>query len=113
MRAIFLSFLTALTLLTSVGLGHARGVMPAEEGIVICQGHLVVTVWIDAQGNEVTEHHICPEAALSLLTQAAVDGPRVEAPWAPGQSLAAAIIARLHVQGLAPSSHARGPPFAI
>lgn len=68
-------FLACLTLVTSVGLGHARGMLPGESAIVICRGHAAVTIWIDAQGNEVSHGALCPDAALGLLTQGAVGGP--------------------------------------
>ncbi|MEM9853629.1 MAG: hypothetical protein AAF841_04160 [Pseudomonadota bacterium] len=75
MRGLLLSLLSALVVMTSTGLGLARGSMPALEGHVICQGHAITTIWIDAQGREVERQALCPDAALSLLVQSAVAAP--------------------------------------
>lgn len=80
MKALILSLLAALTLMTSVGLGHARGSAPAAEGIVLCQGHVITTIWIDAQGNEVEGRVLCPDAALGLLAHATSGATDMVAP---------------------------------
>ncbi|MEM9436197.1 MAG: hypothetical protein AAGA15_04085 [Pseudomonadota bacterium] len=75
MRRLLVSFLAALILVTGVGLGHARGVMPAEGAVVICHGHSTAVIWIDADGQEVEQHILCPEAALGFLADTATGAP--------------------------------------
>ncbi|MEM1232706.1 MAG: hypothetical protein AAGH70_01140 [Pseudomonadota bacterium] len=113
MRGILLSLLTVLTVVTSAGLGHARGLLPAQEGIVICQGHLAVTIWIDAQGNEITQSHICPDAALSLLGQGGVEGPALTTPWGERVTLWAIVAPDLSIWALPPRGSARAPPASV
>ncbi|MEO1797493.1 MAG: hypothetical protein AAFR53_10820 [Pseudomonadota bacterium] len=113
MRSVFLSILAALTLITSVGLGHARGAMPAEDGFVICRGHVTTIVWIDASGAEVEAEVLCPDAALSLLTHAAMDAPSLR--WRTAESLALFAPAANHtapaVARVTPK--VRGPPVSF
>ncbi|MCH2075681.1 MAG: hypothetical protein MK180_02185 [Rhodobacteraceae bacterium] len=112
MRALFLSFLTALIVLTSAGFGLARGIMPADQGIVICQGHAAVTIWIDAQGNEVEHQHLCPDEA-SFFKQGALQEPRVTAPEGTALSLTKASLSLAVAPALAAATNARDPPLPV
>lgn len=52
-------------MLTSIGLGAARGTVRMDDQIVLCTGHGVVVVpRPDGQGERV---HLCPDMALSLM----------------------------------------------
>lgn len=57
--------LAGLIAVASVGLGHARGQAPAADLIVICSGHGVATIVVDASGEPVELQVICPDCALS------------------------------------------------
>ena len=113
MRALALSFLTLLTLVTSVGLGFARGMLPPTDAVVICRGHVALTIWLDADGNEVEAAHLCAEAALALLTQPASPAPVPGHPvdrllLLTGQDWVAPA-----AHAVAPPPTARGPPVLI
>ncbi|MEM6728372.1 MAG: hypothetical protein AAF618_07720 [Pseudomonadota bacterium] len=54
--------------------------MPPADAVVICQGHHVTTIWINADGEEVEQAALCAEAALSLLVQAGIAAPALPAP---------------------------------
>ena len=92
-RLILLSVILSLGLST-VGFGVARGHAPAAGQMVICTGHGIVTVTIDADGNPVTTQTLCPDAALSALAATpspsaevvAPERPRAWRQW-PGQDL--------------------------
>lgn len=59
---------------TSVGAGSARSSAPAVGSIVICSGHGVVHLYVDADGNEVSRVQLCPDAATTLLHYGHGDG---------------------------------------
>ncbi|MBV0890297.1 hypothetical protein KTN05_00305 [Paracoccus sp. Z118] len=63
---------------TSLSLGSARGQARVAGQMVLCDGHGVTTVAVDASGNPVERVVICPDMALSLL--AALDVPPPELP---------------------------------
>ena len=112
MRAILLSFLAAFVVLTSAGLGLARGMTPANEAIVICQGHAAVTIWIDANGNEVEHQHLCPEEG-SFFKQGAVTGEALREPDRASLTLHTAALRSLLATAPELSSQARGPPLPV
>lgn len=57
--------LILVVMLTSIGLGAARGTIRMGEQIVLCTGHgVVVTRLPGDQGDSV---HLCPDMALSVL----------------------------------------------
>ena len=113
MRHAFLLCLTILTLVTSVGLGHARGMMPAQDGLVICQGHATSVVWLDSQGNEVEVAVLCPEAALGLLAHGGVLPPETAPITAHAIALEPTLIAGLAQSALPETAQARGPPALL
>ncbi|MEL6689432.1 MAG: hypothetical protein AAFP28_03860 [Pseudomonadota bacterium] len=110
MRALFLSFLTTLIVLTSAGLGLARGMMPADQSVVICQGHAAVTIWIDAQGNEVEHQHLCPEEG-SFFKQGALSAAAVARPEGRLVPLSATVESRALTAPSEPITLPRGPPL--
>jgi hypothetical protein len=61
--------------LSTVGFGMARGQAPAVGQMVICTGHGIITVTIDADGNPVRTQTLCPDAALGLLAATAPVAP--------------------------------------
>ncbi len=79
-RRPLIALLALLVLVTSIGLGAARGAAAPADAVVICRGHASVTVFLDADGNEVGHHSICPEAALALMVQGGVFAPEIAAP---------------------------------
>lgn len=73
-----LSIVLILSLgLSSLGFGMARGQAPTAGKMVICTGNGIVTISIDADGNPVESHTLCPDAALSFW--AAVTAPPLAA----------------------------------
>lgn len=68
-----LSLIFAL-MLTSIGLGVARGTVQIGGLVVICTGQGVVTRQVPGAPGPVT--HICPDMALSLMVSVAPDQPQ-------------------------------------
>ncbi len=104
--------LILLLAVTGVQLAAARGLPPAADMLVICRGLTVVTIHVDADGNETAAPHLCPDAGLTVLA-ATADTPA---------SLATALVWQGVVWPLAATSmqgqghaapRARGPPVAI
>ncbi|MEM1374931.1 MAG: hypothetical protein AAGF78_11180 [Pseudomonadota bacterium] len=112
MKAAFLTFLAALVLMTSTGLGFARGTLPADEGIVICHGNAAVTIWIDVHGNEVRHVHLCPDEG-PFFKQGALIAPDLRSPDGIGARIHAVGMPAPVAFGTPPLSLARGPPFAV
>lgn len=57
--------LILVVMLTSIGLGAARGTVRSGTEVVLCTGHgVVVTVLPDGKGRVA---HLCPDMALSML----------------------------------------------
>lgn len=112
MRSILIPILCAVMLLTSAGVGAAKGALPAADGIVICRGHGTHTVWINAQGEEIGHHALCADGVQSMLmlgalAQAPAHAPELMVvPYAPKAALSAP-----QAQALTPM--ARGPPLTI
>lgn len=64
--------LIALIALTSVGMGHARAIMPGVITMVICSGDDVTRQALDARGQPVETAPHCPEClGVDLATTAA------------------------------------------
>lgn len=113
MKPLRLSLRTALAvliLLTSVGMGVARGQAPVARHVHLCGSFGIETVAVDAQGNVLTAPGHCPDCAGLLL---AVDAPALAAPLQPGLVLSlspafAALSARYVEAALRPP--ARAPP---
>ncbi|TJZ90471.1 hypothetical protein FA743_15105 [Paracoccus gahaiensis] len=57
--------LILVVMLTSIGLGAARGTVLSGEQIVLCTGHGIVT--IELPGDQGSRTHLCPDMALSIL----------------------------------------------
>ncbi len=67
-RARLISLLLALTLgFATVGVGVARGQAPVAGQMVLCTGLGAITTSVDADGNPVERHGLCPDAALVFL----------------------------------------------
>ena len=98
-------------MLTSIGLGAARGTVRLDDRIVLCTGHGVVVIpRPDGQGERA---HLCPDMALSLMAGLSPADPvlpqRVAVPRLlfPDQGLAAAAQARTQVRVRDPPRDAR------
>ena len=75
-RLRLLPLLLVLSLgLSTVGFGMARGQAPGAGQMVICTGAGIITVTVDAEGNPVESHTLCPDAALVFLAAAALEPP--------------------------------------
>jgi hypothetical protein len=68
--------LILVLMLTSIGLGTARGTVRLGTEVVLCTGHGVVVTRIPDTGQ--TSAHLCPDMAMSLL--AAIAPPAVTPP---------------------------------
>ena len=112
MKALLLSWLVLTITLTSVGLGHARGILPGTDSIVICQGHISTVIWVDAQGNEVEKPALCADAALALFADPGLSVSDLASPERLSTPLRADLFSVTHsaLAALAPS--ARGPPVS-
>ncbi|CAM3441271.1 DUF2946 domain-containing protein [Paracoccus nototheniae] len=97
-------------MLTSIGLGAARGTVRMGDQIVLCTGHGVVV--IQRPGESVPSTHLCPDMALSLMAAVApadvvLDDRRLSSRHlAPGPVPAAAPVARAQAR-------VRDPPAAL
>ncbi|MEO0487807.1 MAG: hypothetical protein AAF092_18055 [Pseudomonadota bacterium] len=112
MRSALITLICALLVLTSAGVGVAKGTLPAADGIVICRGHGTHTVWIDAQGEEVAQHALCAEGVQSMMLLASVD--QAPSAWTTAARMAYAPWAqRLNAAALRAAPQARGPPADI
>jgi len=57
-------------MLTSIGVGAARGTVRSGDQIVLCTGHGTVIIQRpdgDGTGDQGSRTHLCPDMALSLL----------------------------------------------
>ncbi|MEL6913663.1 MAG: hypothetical protein AAFP13_04115 [Pseudomonadota bacterium] len=112
MKALLFTCLACLTLVTSVGVGHARGTGPASDGVVICHGLSTTVIWLDADGKEVERTGICPEAGLTLFGQEAA--PLSTMTRDTRAALTVAPMRQRAPQGRDRSAtHARGPPLRV
>lgn len=72
------SLLLVLSLgLSTVGFGIARGQAPADGQIVICTGQGIITISVDAEGNPVESHMLCPDAALVFHAALVLEPPTI------------------------------------
>ncbi|PRY25486.1 hypothetical protein CLV78_102666 [Aliiruegeria haliotis] len=79
-RLRLISLLLILSLgLSAVGFGMAIGQAPAAGQIVICSGHGLLTVSVDADGKPVESLTLCPDAVASLMAATAVSPTKVVA----------------------------------
>jgi hypothetical protein len=78
-RSRLLPILTILALaLATLGSGVSHGQAAASERVVICTGHGVTTILVDAEGTPVERRVLCPDCALTAVAAACV--PRAGAP---------------------------------
>mgnify|MGYP001795356004 CR=1 FL=1 len=60
-------FLTLALLVTSISAASARGAAPAVDQVVICSGHGVTVLFLDATGEPTQAPHLCPDCVLHLV----------------------------------------------
>ena len=105
--------LALVMLLTSGAMAVARGQAYDVAGqIVLCSGHGIVVVLLDAEGDPVARPHLCPDCMLSSSDPGAGPLPaaapiRVEPVAFSALAVPAHGIARL------PTAHARAPPASV
>ena len=102
--------LILVVMLTSVGLGAARGTVRQGNEVVLCTGHgVVVTVLPGDQGRTA---HLCPDMALAML--AAIGAPDVVLPQRILVARAAPLTRRSHVGGVQRITiRVRDPPAVL
>jgi len=67
MRAFFKLALVVSVLLTGYSAAYARGANPAVDRMVICAGHVIDVIYVDAEGKETIAPHLCPDCITHLL----------------------------------------------
>jgi hypothetical protein len=67
MRAFALTILAALTLVTSLAAGIARGHADPSSRVVLCTGQGPVMVYVDASGQPTAPPELCPDGILALF----------------------------------------------
>ncbi|MEL7092014.1 MAG: DUF2946 family protein [Pseudomonadota bacterium] len=112
MRSVISAVMAVLLLVTSLSAASARGANPAAQSMVICSGHGVALIYLDADGNETRAPHLCPDCLMHLtglpgapvvLALVAGDGGAVVLP---------APVAQVHVTQRLHRS-ARAPPETV
>ncbi|MEM0935354.1 MAG: hypothetical protein AAF646_00870 [Pseudomonadota bacterium] len=110
-RSVLSLVFSLLVVVTSVGAGFARGQGAPAGSLTICRGHSVVTIFVDAAGNEVALPVLCPDCVLKSSgpappgTASAQQRAARPADWAPTQVAVVASAVKLPA--------ARGPPQAL
>lgn len=114
LRHILSTLLAALILVIgTLQIAHARGMAPAVDEMVICAGHGIVTIGIDAEGNPTGEIFYCPDCASPAIALPDVATPMPAAQilrFEIASSFAAPIVAPVFAPLTPP---ARGPPLFV
>lgn len=58
---------TLALLVTGIGAASARGAAPAVDRVVICAGHGLSVLYLDADGEPTQAPHMCPDCVVHLL----------------------------------------------
>ena len=104
--------LVGLVALTSVEMAVAHG-MPVPVGqMVLCTGHGVRIVLVDADGVPTRAAHLCPDTALNLFVDAGLPVPLV-GPHAVMQAVRLSVVLPLAAPRSGPRAQARDPPVLI
>lgn len=109
-RSLFAILLALVLIGTGGGMAVARGEMAVDRQIVICTGHGVEVIRLDAEGKRVSGH-VCPDCVIALELAEAAPLPRLA-----GALWAAAFV--LPVAGMLPGraalpARARDPPQMV
>ncbi|MGR3469094.1 MAG: hypothetical protein ACU0CI_14575 [Shimia sp.] len=112
LRWLIAPLILSLTL-SSVAFGAARGHAPATDRIELCKGAIITHIWRDAEGNEVSGHILCADAAMALLVPP--PGGPTGAEFAPAvyralRPIPPATLKRQPVRGV---QWARAPPSVV
>lgn len=76
LRHITTTLLAAAVLtIGTLQIAHARGMAPAVDEMVICAGHGIVTIGLDADGNPTGEIFYCPDCASTAIALSDVETP--------------------------------------
>jgi len=99
----------ALVSLT-IAVGLAKGHAPAVTQAVVCSGSMVVTVWLDQDGQPVPAEIVCPDCLAKSIAEPFV--PRMARLMSRDMPLRATSL-RAREASLARSDawHARAPPY--
>lgn len=108
MKAIARLALILCLMLTSIGLGAARGIVQIDGRIVLCTGEAIVVTQA-ADGRPAGPAHLCPDMALSLLA-AVLSADAASTPPPVPQRLAAGTHDRAVLTFDPPRAIARAPP---
>ncbi|MEM6758643.1 MAG: hypothetical protein AAF601_04110 [Pseudomonadota bacterium] len=113
MTRVMVSVLMAVMLVaTSIGAASARGAAPVADSIVICSGHGVELVYLDADGNETRAPHLCPDCLMHLAGLPSGVAVLALPADAAGAHLRPGYAAQLHVS-LRHGPSARAPPAVV
>lgn len=74
-RHIIAAFMALALLMTAQAMAQARGASAAAGQMVICTGTGPMVVHVDADGQPTDAPHLCPEAALHVLTDVVLPTP--------------------------------------
>ena len=115
MRLMRSSLAIALCLLlgiTGQAMAYARGTAPATDQAVICFGHILKTVYLDAEGQPTTPPQLCGDCANLLTGLPGVHLPQGQPE--PVSETLAPVFAPLSILATAPQDYAaRAPPLAV
>ncbi|WP_299689432.1 hypothetical protein [uncultured Tateyamaria sp.] len=66
-RSMLPLILSLAMLFTSIGVASARGAAPAVDQVVICSGHGVSVLFLDADGAPTQAPQLCPDCVVHLV----------------------------------------------
>jgi hypothetical protein len=102
--------LILVLMLTSIGLGTARGTLRQGTEVVLCTGHGIVVTRIP--GTDHNTAHVCPDMAMSLLATVAM--PDVTVPQRIGAVVPyRGVVARLSDPVVPTLTRVRDPPRIV
>lgn len=68
--------LSAIVVIASVGAGVARGQAEAAGTVVLCRGHVTVTVAVDSDGQPIERTVLCPDCVQLLFSMLPDPAPK-------------------------------------
>lgn len=101
--------LVCAVVLTSLGLGTARGQMRAGDEVALCAGGAIAVVHVGADGRPERQTHLCPDMAPALLAGWDAPPPMPARPAGRAEALRPAAVPQAGPQRVM-ARQARGPP---